>query len=157
MKSAKPPRDLDDGVKVGELARGLLGINLLSIDGDLKNAAACGNEFQRADVLFELQEFFRQTDGLRLVVSCRAVFDGDVQSHIGPCRTEDYAPDHSTVKRRCGGGISGGGRMNERPLAQGNFSIRVILEIRGSTSSFWVPGSFAIRRNWDFVSFVCFC
>jgi hypothetical protein len=52
-----------------------LGIDFLAVDHDLEHAAACGNELQRTDILFEPEKFFRQTDGLRLIVSHAAIFD----------------------------------------------------------------------------------
>ncbi len=51
------------------------------IDADFENAAACGNKLQRADALLEFQELDRQTDGLRLIVSSRAVFDREFRFH----------------------------------------------------------------------------
>ena len=71
----------DNGIRIGELACRILRVDLLSIDRNLKHAAAGRNQLERADVLFEFQEFFRQTDGLGLVVSSRAILDGDVQGH----------------------------------------------------------------------------
>ena len=56
-------------------------MDFLSIDRDFKRAASAGDEFQRSDMLLELEEFLRQTDGVRLVVSSGAVFDRDFESH----------------------------------------------------------------------------
>jgi len=53
----------------------LLGIDFFSVHRDFKDAASGWNEFQRTNVLFEPKKFFRQTDGLRLVVSHAAIFD----------------------------------------------------------------------------------
>ena len=47
----------------------------LSIGADLKCAAARGNERKRLDAFAEFENFGRQTDGLRRVVSNDAVFD----------------------------------------------------------------------------------
>ena len=47
----------------------------LSIDADLKCAAARGNERERLDSFAEFENFGRQTDGLRRVVSNHAIFD----------------------------------------------------------------------------------
>ena len=56
-------------------------MNLLPIDRDFKSAAARRDEGERPKALFEPQEFFRQTDGMRLVVSSRAIIDGDFDCH----------------------------------------------------------------------------
>jgi hypothetical protein len=45
----------DDRVRLGELAGLQLGINLRPVDGDFKSAAARRNEFERTDLVFELQ------------------------------------------------------------------------------------------------------
>jgi hypothetical protein len=52
-----------------------LGVDFLSVHGDFKDAASGRDERQRTNVLFEPKKFFRQTDGLRLVVSHAAIFD----------------------------------------------------------------------------------
>jgi hypothetical protein len=56
-------------------------MNLLPIDSDLKHTTARRDQLERADVLFEFEKLVRQTDGLRLVVSCRAILNRDVESH----------------------------------------------------------------------------
>lgn len=76
-----PAHRLHDGFRVWKLTRGQFGIDQLAVDADLEPAAAGRHERQPAEGLFELQEFLRQTDGLRLVVSSRAIFDADVQAH----------------------------------------------------------------------------
>jgi hypothetical protein len=63
------------------LAGLLLGINFLSINAYLKNTATHRHERELTDVLFELQQLLRQTDGARCVVSNTAVFDFDVYRH----------------------------------------------------------------------------
>jgi hypothetical protein len=80
-RSALVANRLDDGIRLGELPRRLLRVNRLPIDRDLKHAAAGRNQLQRTDVLFEFQQFVRQTDGLRFVVSSRAIFDGNLECH----------------------------------------------------------------------------
>ena len=72
---------LKDGLRLGELAGGQLRMNLLSIDSDFKRTAARRNELEGSNILFEPQKLFRQTDGMRLIVSSRAIFDGDLNSH----------------------------------------------------------------------------
>ncbi len=54
----------------------------LSICADLKSAAARGNEGKRLNALSEFENFGRQTDGLRRVVSNHAVFDRHVGFHF---------------------------------------------------------------------------
>jgi hypothetical protein len=72
------PNEFHDRVGFGKLARGGLGVDGLAVGGDLKSATAPRNELQRGDILLKLEQFFRQTDGVRLIVSHRAVFDRDV-------------------------------------------------------------------------------
>lgn len=51
-----------------------LGIHQLSVELELKGAAAGGNQRQAGNLLLVcFQELGRQTDGLRLVISHRAV------------------------------------------------------------------------------------
>jgi hypothetical protein len=52
-----------------------------SIGADLESAAARRNESERRDELAEFENFGRQTDGLRRVVSNDAVFDRDFGFH----------------------------------------------------------------------------
>ena len=54
----------------------------LSIDADLKCAAARGNERERLDSFAEFENFGRQTDGLRCVVSNHAIFDRHFGLHF---------------------------------------------------------------------------
>ncbi|SRR6266511_952337 len=71
----------DNRVEVRKLARLQFGIDLFPMEADLKGAAAGRDEFQRTDSLLKRQDFLRQTDGLRFVVSSRAIFDGDFRIH----------------------------------------------------------------------------
>ena len=86
--SAGLAHGFDHGFRIGELTRGQLGIYLPAIDGDFKRAAAGRHQLERTDALFELEELVRQTDGKRLVVSSRAIFDGDFQTHNDSVRAE---------------------------------------------------------------------
>jgi hypothetical protein len=56
-------------------------MNFFAIGRDFKGATAAGDELERTNVLFELEQFLRQTDGVRLIVSSGAIFDGDFQGH----------------------------------------------------------------------------
>jgi hypothetical protein len=60
----------------------------LSIGVDFERAAARGNQGQRFDPLSQLENFGRQTDGLRRVVSNDAVFDRHLEFH------SSSFPDH---------------------------------------------------------------
>jgi hypothetical protein len=72
-----------DDLFVGELARGELAINQVAIEGDLEAAALAGNELQAGEAEFEtLEQAGRQTDGLRLVASGRAI--AEMNAHHGP-------------------------------------------------------------------------
>lgn len=56
-------------------------MNFFAINAHLERAAARRHQRQRTDVLLQLEQFFRQTDGVRFVVSGRAIFDGYVHAH----------------------------------------------------------------------------
>jgi hypothetical protein len=75
------PYRFKDRFRSGKLARLEFGIYRFSIDPDLKSPARRRDQMQRANILFEPEQFFRQTDGLRLVVSKAAIFNGNVQVH----------------------------------------------------------------------------
>jgi hypothetical protein len=60
---------------VGKFAGCDLGMNLLSINGDFEHAASGRNQLQRRDTMLEFEEFVRQTDGVRLVVSSSAILN----------------------------------------------------------------------------------
>jgi hypothetical protein len=67
---------------VRELASLQLRIDEVAIDGELEAAAGGGDQLQRLDLLLVRgQELGRQTDGLRLVVSHRAV----LEFHVHAC------------------------------------------------------------------------
>ncbi len=65
-----------------------------AIGANLESAAARGNQRKRLDALAELENFGRQTDGLRRVVSNDAVFDRDLGLHRQtPFRERSYRCD----------------------------------------------------------------
>jgi len=70
-----------DFLRIGEFAGGLLGVDLGAVEADLEYPASGGNEFDRRDLLLETQKEFRQTDGFGLIVSHRAVLDGNLGLH----------------------------------------------------------------------------
>jgi hypothetical protein len=70
-----------DGVVVGELPRLQFRVDELSIDTDLESAPVGGDQAQLSDAPFDRsQDLVRQTDGLRLVVSNRAI--NEFQLHL---------------------------------------------------------------------------
>jgi len=71
----------DDLIEIRELASGGLGVDVLTVDAHFEDAARPRYELNRPDLLFKNQELFRQTDGFGLVVSHRAIFDGDFEFH----------------------------------------------------------------------------
>jgi hypothetical protein len=72
----------DHRLFVGKLARQEFGIHQLVVERQFKTAAAGGLQLQALKTLFVLAENLgRQTDGLRLVVSSRAVAQMDF--HVG--------------------------------------------------------------------------
>ena len=74
--------DADDLVRIRKTSGVQFRMNLLAVDRHLKRAAFRRHQRQGLDVLLQLEELVRQTDGMRLVVSSRAVFDGDLQWHV---------------------------------------------------------------------------
>ena len=89
----------------------------LSICADLKSAAARRNEGKRFNALSEFENFGRQTDGLRRVVSNHAVFDRDVGFHVSSFPKKRVRGARETVKLRGESRVisltisSGGGRF----------------------------------------------
>ena len=64
---------------VRKLTRPELGVDGLTVDRDLEAAAARGHQLERRHALFQvLEQEGRQTDGLGLVISLRAVFEADL-------------------------------------------------------------------------------
>jgi hypothetical protein len=64
---------------VGELAGLEFGVDQLAVGGQLEAAAARGDQLQLADALLvRRKQLARQTDGLRLVTSHRAVLQFEI-------------------------------------------------------------------------------
>jgi hypothetical protein len=64
------------------------------IGANFESAAARGNQRKRFDALAKLENFSRQTDGFRRVVSNDAVFDRDLGLHRQtPFRERSYRCD----------------------------------------------------------------
>lgn len=68
--------DLEHLLLVGKLAGLELRVHEIAVERQLEAAAAAGDQLQLVDLLLVRgQQFGRQTDGLRLVISHRAVFE----------------------------------------------------------------------------------
>ena len=70
----------------------------LAINADFERAAAGGNQRERRNPIAELEDFSRQTDGFRGVVSDRAVFDPDLEFHRVLLSMTRLAMAHCRVK-----------------------------------------------------------
>ena len=66
---------LNDLVKIRPLTGLEFGVEQFAIGANFEGAAARRNQRKRLDALAEFENFGRQTDGLRRVVSNHAVFD----------------------------------------------------------------------------------
>jgi len=66
---------LDDFVEIRPLAGLELGMEQFAIGANFEGAAARRNQRKRFNALAEFENFSRQTDGFRRVVSNNAVFD----------------------------------------------------------------------------------
>ena len=73
---------LDDCAEVRPLAGVEFGMEKFAIGANLESAAARGDERERLDALAEFENFGRQTDGLRCVVSNHAIFDRYFGFHL---------------------------------------------------------------------------
>ena len=71
-----------DLVEVRPIAGVEFGMEEFAIGANLESAAARRNERERLDALAEFENFGRQTDGLRRVVSNDAVFDRHLGFHL---------------------------------------------------------------------------
>ena len=75
------PHFLHNRIRIGKPSRLKLRIDVFTIHLHFERAAAGRHERQRFNILFQLEELLRQTDGMRLVVSGRAILNTDLQSH----------------------------------------------------------------------------
>jgi hypothetical protein len=74
---------LEGPLLVGELAGFQLGVEQFAVDAQLEAPAARRDQFQVPDLLFVSgQQFARQTDGLRFIISHRAVFQFQVHGSL---------------------------------------------------------------------------
>jgi len=72
---------LDHGVEIGPVAGLEFGMEQFAIGLDLKCTASGRDKSERFDPVAELENFCRQTDGLRRVVSDHAIFNRDFGFH----------------------------------------------------------------------------
>ena len=85
------PNRRDNRRFIGELAGLELRVNQLTIHGQLETSATTRDELEVGDLLFVFSEqLLRQTDGLRLIVSHRAVFE--FQVHTCPLESNAKSP-----------------------------------------------------------------
>jgi len=85
---------LDDVVEVRPVAGVEFGMEQFAIGANFESAAARWDQRERLDALAELENFSRQTDGFRRVVSNDAVFDRDLGLHRQtPFRERSYRCD----------------------------------------------------------------
>ena len=66
---------LDDFLEIRPLAGLELGMEQFAISANFEGAAARRNQSKRFNALAEFENFSRQTDGLRRIISNDAVFD----------------------------------------------------------------------------------
>lgn len=78
---AEIPDIAKERILVGEFASSCFRVDFLSINNNFEHAAAGRYELQRGDAMLQLEQFVRQTDGMRLVVSSCAILYGNLQSH----------------------------------------------------------------------------
>jgi hypothetical protein len=71
----------DNGVRIRKFARLQFRVDQLASGANLKPASGRRDQLYRTDALFELEQFFRQTDGFRFVVSDRAILNHDFRCH----------------------------------------------------------------------------
>ena len=82
---------LDDVVEVRPVAGVEFGMEQFAIGANFESAAARWDQRERFDALAKLENFSRQTDGFRRVVSNDAVFDRDLGLHRQtPFRERSY-------------------------------------------------------------------
>jgi hypothetical protein len=73
--------DVQHPLFLGKLLGLELGVNQIPIEGDFKAPATRGNQLEAADLLLvRRKQLARQTDGLRLVVSHRAIHEFQIHN-----------------------------------------------------------------------------
>ncbi len=71
----------DEGVEIRPFAGVEFGVERFAIGADFEGAAARWNQGERRNPIAELENFSRQTDGFRRVVSNAAILDPDFGFH----------------------------------------------------------------------------
>jgi hypothetical protein len=69
-------------IRLGKLAGGSFRINLLSIYSHFEDTPAGRDQSQRSNLLLQLEQFVRQTDGMRFIISSRAILNRNFQGHV---------------------------------------------------------------------------
>jgi hypothetical protein len=90
----------DDLIEVRPIAGIEFGMEQFSIGMDFECAAGRRNQSQRFDSFAELENFGRQTDGLRRVVSNDAIFDRDFGLHATLLSAKMVRKRSAPVNRR---------------------------------------------------------
>ena len=90
----------NDGVEIRPIAGFEFGMEKFSISTNFKCPAARRNESERLNPLAEFENFGRQTDGLRCVVSNHAVFDCHFGFHLQLLSEVNLSARASAVKTR---------------------------------------------------------
>ena len=69
-------------IPVREFASSDFGIHFLSINDNFEHAAAGRDQLQDGNAMFQFEQFIRQTDGMWLIISIRAILYGNLQRHV---------------------------------------------------------------------------
>ncbi len=87
-------------IEIGPFSSLQLGMDELAVSVDLKRAPTRGSEGERFDSLPEFENFCRQTDGLRRVISNHAVFNRYFGFHLVLLFIQRVRTGRATVKVR---------------------------------------------------------
>ena len=90
----------NDGVEIRPFAGLEFGVEEFAIGADFEGAAARWNEGERRDPIAELENFSRQTDGFRCVVSNAAILDPDFGFHRSLLSPRSYGRGGGQVAGR---------------------------------------------------------
>jgi hypothetical protein len=88
---------LENCIEVGEISGFKLRVKCLAIHDDLKCATGRRHQAERSNILFKSQEFLRQTDGFRFVISNAAIFDDDLYAHRQSLRKQCISTFYSAL------------------------------------------------------------
>jgi hypothetical protein len=132
----------DDRLEIRPVAGVEFGMEELAIGADFKSAAARWDEGKRFDAFAEFENFGRQTDGLRRVVSNDAVFDRDFRLHRTSSFPESWY-ELSEQWSRCSDNASASVILNEvKDLSKAGWSR--LVRLRALRFDCEIP-----RSAWD--------